>query len=95
MLWVLYKKNRYALGYRQNPQKYVVDSNFQAKNYYLYNNELTHQSFFPCLGIPVKQTGIIDTQALIQQNNNEVLGTMKQIASIGVNKKGIDKLIFT
>ncbi|KAG2192365.1 hypothetical protein INT46_011178 [Mucor plumbeus] len=90
------EEHSYALGYCWNPQKcVVVDSNPQTKNYYLYSNELPHQSFFPYLGIPIKQTGIIDTKALIQQNINKALGTMRQMASIGVNKKGFDKLIFT
>ncbi|CEP13597.1 hypothetical protein [Parasitella parasitica] len=85
-----------SLGYRWNPKKCViVDPNPISRKYYLYNSELPNEDYFPYLGVPIKSGGIIDKPALLQQNINKALGTMKQLASLGVNKYGFDYLIST
>ncbi|KAG1169767.1 hypothetical protein G6F71_008147 [Rhizopus microsporus] len=85
-----------SLGYRWNPKKCViVDPNPTRQKYYLYNSELPNEDYFPYLGVPIKSGGIIDKSALLQQNINKALGTMRQLVTLGVNKNGLDYLLST
>ncbi|ORE17713.1 hypothetical protein BCV71DRAFT_249780 [Rhizopus microsporus] len=73
-----------SLGYRWNPKKCViVDPNPTRQKYYLYNSELPNEDYFPYLGVPIKSGGIIDKSALLQQNINKALGTMRQLVTLG------------
>ncbi|KAI7902941.1 uncharacterized protein BX663DRAFT_434554, partial [Cokeromyces recurvatus] len=47
------------------------------------------------LGIPIKTGGFLDATQLIQNNTNKVLQTMNQMAFIGVNPKGFNRLFAT
>ncbi|KAG1210140.1 hypothetical protein G6F69_005755 [Rhizopus microsporus] len=58
-------------------------------------NELPNEDYFPYLGVPIKSGGIIDKSALLQQNINKALGTMRQLVTLGVNKNGLDYLLST
>ncbi|CEG73599.1 hypothetical protein RMATCC62417_08949 [Rhizopus microsporus] len=58
-------------------------------------NELPNKDYFPYLSVPIKFGGIIDKSALLQQNINKALGTMRQLVTLGVNKNGLDYLLST
>lgn len=66
-----------------------------VKKYYLRNSKLPNEDYFPYFGVPIKSGGIVDKSALLQQNINKALGTMRQLIILGVNKNGLDYLLST
>ncbi|KAG1582842.1 hypothetical protein G6F48_008896 [Rhizopus delemar] len=83
-----------SLGYRWNPKKHViVDPSPTRQKYYLYNSELPNTDYFPYLGVPIKPGGIVDNSALLQQNINKALGTIRQLITLVVHKNGLNYLL--
>ncbi|CEI88765.1 hypothetical protein RMCBS344292_03143 [Rhizopus microsporus] len=79
-----------SLGYQWNPKKcVVVNPNPTRQKYHLYNSKLPNEDYFPYFGVPIKSGGIVDKSALLQQNINKALGTMRQLIILGVNKMGL------
>lgn len=72
-----------------------MDPNPARQKYYLYNTELPNDDYFPYLDVPFKSGGIIDKQALIQQNINKTLGTMRQLLTLGAHKCVLDYFLST
>ncbi|KAG1557342.1 hypothetical protein G6F49_005493 [Rhizopus delemar] len=64
-----------------------------TQSYTLYNTILPKQNSFPYLGIPICPGGYLHTQELIQGNVNKALKIMNEMAMIGVNPAGFDRLL--
>lgn len=88
------EEHSYQLGYRWSPLKCaIVAPTDDTHSYSLYNSVIPRQDSFPHLGIPIRPGGYINTSELIQGNVNNALKIMNQMAVIGVNSTGFDRLV--
>ncbi|KAG1507995.1 hypothetical protein G6F47_008715 [Rhizopus delemar] len=88
------EEHSYQLGYRWNPAKCTILAPPEdTQSYTLYNTILPKQNSFPYLEIPICPGGYLHTQELIQGNVNKALKTMNEMAVIGVNPAGFDRLL--